>query len=268
MRSTRKEESTMTRFLSLVIPLALLGTASGTDALAGPEDDCRKRTVFTETFEGGKNEGGWSFGISDEAILEEDGSHGDVLVTTACLGTSFCLVPDQPLVTFAPRARTGKADSEFGGDLRARGVTRVGADFRLYRVNTGTYQERPLSLVLVNFNGTPEDPTDDLYVCLVGRRNIPTPSPEGNGGWGRYDFDLPTSSPTLPTPRSEVEGDFGWVAAEGDIFTPALDPDAVWNAVVEDVDQMIFWWHDPRFFAILQNWKVAMDNASIVSCAD
>ena len=72
----------------------------------------------------------------------------------------------------------------------------------------------------------------------------------------------------MPTPRSQIEGDFGWVAAEGDLFTPAFDPDAVWNTVVEDVDQVIFWWHDPRFFAIIQEWKVAMNDVSIVSCSE
>lgn len=253
-------------FIFLVV---LLGAGLGADALADPADNCRKKTVFTETFEGGTNEGEWSFGIAEETILAEEGSHGDVLITTGCLGTIFCQAPDQPLVTFAPRARTREEDSEFTGNLRKKRVTKVNADFRLYRVNFGTYQERPLSLVLVNFNGTPKDITDDLYVYLVGRRNIPAPSPEGNnGGWGQYSFDVPTSSPTLPTPRSEVEWDFGWMATEGDVFTPALDPDAVWNTVIEDVDQMIFWWHDPRLFAIIQNWKVAMDNASIVSCAD
>lgn len=259
----------MNRIVYFAISMALLGTASGTVAVADPADNCRKKTVFTETFEGGTNEGKWTFGIPAETIRDEGGANRDVLVTTACQEPAeFCLQPDQPLATFAPRARTRDTESEFTGNLRAKRVTEVAAEFRLYRVSQNTYQERPLSLVLVNFNGTPDDVGDDLFVYLVGRKNIPTPSPTGNGNWGQYNFDLPTDSTNLPTPRSEIEGDFGWVAAEGDLFTPAANPDAVWNTVVEDVDQMIFWWHDPRFFSIIQEWKVAMNDASIVSCAD
>lgn len=251
----------------VVLPLlALLAIGSSFDAFAAGPNDCRRQTIFTESFEGGSNEGRWSFGIFEEAIAPSSSPHGDVLITSC--RTNPCPLPDQPLATFAPQARTLASASEFTGNLRARRVTEVRADFRLYRVNFDTYQERPLSLVLVNFNGTPEEIDDDLYVFLVGKKNIPSPSPTGNGGWVSYSFDLPTSSPTLPTPFSTVEGEPGWVAADGEIFFPADDPDAVWNRVVENVDQMIFWWHDPRFFAILQNWKVAMDNAAVVSCSD
>jgi hypothetical protein len=251
----------------LLLPLPVLLTAGLViDTFAAGPDGCRRKTIFTESFEGGSNEGNWSFGIAEEAILPSGNPHGDVLITSC--QTNPCLIPDMPLATFAPQARTRESESEFTGNLRAKRVTEVGADFRLYRVSFDTYQERPLSLVLVSFNGTPENIDDDLYVFLVGKKNIPSPSPTGNGGWVTYTFDLPTSSPTLPTPFSMVEGDPGWVAADGEIFFPADDPDAVWNRVVENVDEMIFWWHDPRFYAIFQNWKVAMDNASIVSCSD
>jgi len=257
---------TMRNGILTVFMGATLVVGSTFAAFAAGPDGCRKKTIFTESFEGGTNEGGWSFGIQEEAIAPSGSPRGDVLIT-ACQ-TNPCLFPDLPLVTFAPRARTQAPDSEFTGNLRAKGVTEVSADFRLYQVSFDTYRERPLSLVLVDFNGTPKDPDDDRYVYLVGRKNIPTPSPSGNGGWVTYTFDLPTSTATLPTPQSTIEGEPGWVATVGDVFTPADDPDAIWNEVVENVDQMMFWWHDPRFFAILQDWKVAMDDATIVSCAE
>jgi hypothetical protein len=31
---------------------------------------------------------------------------------------------------------------------------------------------------------------------------------------------------------------------------------------------VIFWWHDPRYFAILQSWDIGMDNPSLITCAD
>lgn len=257
----------MSRKAIILLLSTLLGVGLIVDTFAGEKAICRKETTFTESFEGGTNEGKWTFGIFDEAIRPVGGSHGDALITT-CLSNP-CIFPEQPLVTFAPRARTRASESEFTGNLRAKGVTEVSADFRLYRVSFNTFTERPLSLVLVNFNGTPEDITDDMFVFLVGQQNIPRPSPEGQGGWVRYTFEIPTGSPTLPTPVSMVEWDPGWgTGDDGEIIFPADDPDAVWNTVIEDVDQMIFWWHDPRLFAIIQDWKVAMDNPAIAFCSD
>lgn len=249
-----------------IVVFALLTLVAGVVSVAVAQDDCRRKTTFTETFSGGSNVGDWTFGIFQEPVIDVGGSHGEAMVTTCT--SNPCSIPDRPLATFAPRARTQGANSEFVGNLRAKGVTQVSADFRLYDVSF-TSAERPMSLVLVDFNGTPKDPTDDRFVFSVGKKNIPSPSPTGNGGWQRYTFDLPTASETLPTPRSEVEWDPGWGAGDkGEIIFPAADPDAVWNRVVENVDQMIFWFHDPRLFAIIQDWKVGMDNPSITFCAN
>jgi len=142
-------------------------------------------------------------------------------------------------------------------------VIALAADFRIFSVST-TAEERPMSLVLVSDAGTPRDPTDDLFVFYVGPENIPMPG----RGWGNYEFEVPSGSPTLPFPRSETEGEPGWVATRGDVFTPAPDPDAAWNAVIEDVDQVIFWFHDPRYFAFIQTCDVGMANPSIPTCAE
>jgi hypothetical protein len=247
----------MRRILPVLFFLFLIGTV-----LAAPADrDCASRfTVeFKETFADRSNEGNWSFCNGCDVILDSGGNPKWYLFA----GT---------LDTFAPITRTlAGVFSEFTGNYRARGVFSVGSDFRIL-TNELTFPPttagRPLSVMFINFNGTKET-DDDLYVYFVGSKNIPevdTKPPKGK--WEKYDFSVPSDSPTVPLPLSTVEGEPGWVVTEGDVFTPPADPDAVWNTVMEQVDQLVFWFHDPRFFAIFQQWDVGMDNPRISTCTD
>jgi hypothetical protein len=221
-------------------------------AAAAPLCDRSAQGTFTETFEGRGNEGGWT--LSGWPDL----SHGDT--------ARGSYLRAHGLVTFAPMGMTAPSvSSRFTGDYRAQNVVAVGADFKIFGAEYTT-RERPMSLVLISDPGTPDVPDDDIYVSYVGRRNIPTPVGAVNGGWTTYQFEIPTFSPTLPFPRSSGEWDQGWRVAQGSLFTPAADPDAAWNMAIEDVDQVIFWFHDPMLFAILQGWSVAMDNATVVTC--
>ncbi len=240
----------MTKTTFALIGLMVLGSNA---AQANPKDaKCHKRfqNVFSETFAGGGNEGAWS--LSGRGVIEADGGHpGD-----------FLHVPS--LDTFAPWGETRwGVESLFTGNYRAQDVIALAADFRTFSVSSTT-AERPMSVMLVSDPGTPQDPTDDLLVFYVGRENIPA----SGKGWRDYEFEIPSDSKTLPFPRSEVDGEPGWVAAQGEVFIPAPDPDAAWNAVIEDVDQVIFWFHDPRFFAIIQRWDVGMDNPTITTCSE
>jgi hypothetical protein len=216
-----------------------------------PGENCHRRfqTALTETFTGGGNEGAWS--LSGGGIVESRGGRSDEFLH------------EDYVDTFAPWGQTewGVA-SMFTGNYRAQDVIALAAEFRIFSVSV-TVAERPMSLVLVSDPGTPLDPTDDLFVSYVGPENIPMP-----GGWHSYEFDVPSDSPVLPFPRSQIEGEPGWVATRGDMFTPVRDPDAAWNAVIEDVDQVIFWFHDPRYFAIIQSWNVGMDNPSLITCSE
>lgn len=239
----------MTKTTFTIIGLLMLGS-NAAQANEG-EKKCYKRfqPVFTETFSGG-NEGAWS--LSGGGVVEAAG------------GRPGAFLHDDYLDTFAPWGQTewGVA-SMFTGDYRAQDVIALAANFRVFSV-TITAAERPMSLVLVSDAGTPRDPTDDLFVFYVGEDNIPMPG----RGWHAYEFDIPSDSPVLPFPRSQIEGEPGWVATVGDMFTPAPDPDAAWNAVIQDVDQVIFWFHDPRFFAFIQTWDLGMDNPSITTCSE
>jgi hypothetical protein len=224
----------------------------GGPALAAPGELCDRaaRMEFTETFTDG-NEGGWSLS-GRGAIVDREGD---------------AYLRETHLATFAPWAMTARAPSAFTGDYRAAGVVELGAELRTFSANLTT-RERPMSLVLVSDHGTPRDTTDDIYVFQVGRRNIPREVRGERAGWVEYRFEVPSSSATLPSPRSAAEGEPGWVITQGDLFTAPADPDAAWNTAIEDVDQVIFWFHDPRYFAFLQDWDVAMDNPTIVTCAE
>lgn len=239
---------------SIVLGLALTLVA-GTAAAAPPDRRCSKKLTVTvaDTFDDGINLGGWSFGNDFEGIELSGGSPGAWL-------------HNYDLATFAPRPSTGpRLASVFTGDYRTRNVVEMAVDLRVLSASLTT-AERPLSLVFTHFSGTPEDPSDDLYVYFVGDKNIPDAVARRQGGWTAYPFSVPAASDVLPSPRSTIEGEPGWVATEGDVFTPAIDPDAVWRTVMGSVDQVTFWFHDPRYFAFLQDWNVGMDNPSVTTC--
>jgi hypothetical protein len=232
-----------------LIAVSLLGIDQAS-ANTAPECQSGPVAIFSETFSRGGNQGAWS--LSGGGVIESRGGH-----PTAYLHDSY-------IDTFAPMAHTewgGK--SPFAGNFRARGVVGLAADFKIFSASL-TAQERPMSLMLVSDAGTPREPSDDIFVFYVGPDNIPLPGK----GWVPYQFDVPAHSLTLPFPHSQIEGEPGWVVTQGDVFTPAKDPDAAWNIVMEDVDQVIFWFHDPRYFAFIQSWNVGMDNPSILSCSD
>ena len=230
-----------------ILALTSVFLSGSNPACDPPCAECQPRPVplYIETFSGGGNEGAWS--LSGGSVIESVGGDPDAFLHDAYLDT------------FAPRARTrwGKV-SLFTGQYREQRVVSLAASFQIVAV-TQTVEERPMSLMLVSDPDTPDDETDDTYVFYVGPDNVPSPG----AGWISYEFEVPAHSMTLPFPRSQTEGEPGWVAAHGDLFTPAPDPDAAWNTVMEDVDQVIFWFHDPRYFAILQGWNVGMDNPSI-----
>jgi hypothetical protein len=239
----------MTKSICTVI--VFVGFGCTATAASPTEETCQEgaAVVVEETFSGGGNQGAWS--ISSLGIIRPQG------------GSEGAYLHAPGLDTFAPMAQTRRGvPSVFTGDYRAHGVTALSVDLSTFAVSS-TAEERPLSLMLVSDAGTPGDMADDVFVYYVGADNIPFPEE----GWVRYLFAVPSHSATLPSPRSQVEGEPGWVAARGDVFTPAPDPDAAWNLVMTDVDQVIFWFHDPRYFAMLQNWDVGVDNPAITTCA-
>jgi hypothetical protein len=198
------------------------------------EGRARQTTTFTETFGNTSNEGQWSWNGGFQFVRSKGGNRGRFLQAR---------FND----TFAPQAATALGvDSEFTGDYRATRVISVGADFETLRVDFSA-DERPLSVLLISDPGTPEDPSDDCTVYFVGSKFAPTPA----DGWQSYSFNIPADATTLSP---------GWGVLEG---CPEASPDAAWNRTIQDVDRLEFFYGDPTFFFIFQNFDTGLDNPTI-----
>jgi len=190
--------------------------------------------TFVETFETGGNEGGWSFGNAFESITQ-DGARSGYFLRNVFLDS----------IAASPATQPGVA-SVFTGDYRARGVSLVGLDFRLFRVDF-TAQGRDMAVILINDSGTPQDGFDDCGVYAVGPKALPHPGRV----WKSFDFVVPAALPVMP-PQWSRFGDCG-----------AMTDDEVWNHVITDVDQVRFFGGDPALIYIFQVWDVGLDNPRI-----
>jgi len=179
------------------------------------------------------NVGGWSFGVPNERI-ETSGGHPGAYVHA-------------PVVdTFAPQPQTTTSGSPFVGNYRQRHVTAVGVDIQVFAVDFSA-EDRPLSLILTNTRGTP-DPSDDCSVYVIGSKLIPVPGQ----GWRSFSFPVPSDSSVLPA---------GWGVLEESCRN--LDPDKLWTAIIQDVDEGRFFFGDPLLFYIFQQWDVGLDSAVV-----
>ena len=188
--------------------------------------------TFVESFDGGSNQGGWIWGSPGSSIAPNGGNPGPYLSSGL-------------LDTFAPQPRTSLVGSVFTGDLRARRVSAIGID--LITTSANTTGGRPLTLMLIHDNQTPGNPLDDTAAYLMGP-NIP----HVGQGWLSYDFTVPSQEIALPA---------GWLLLNmGNIEDPAIHS---WVEVTQDVDQLRFFYGDPTFFFIFQQWFVGLDNPRI-----
>lgn len=207
-----------------LLSLALF-VALGGAVLAAPQVD---------DFEGGVNAGGWAFSSAPTDVHEVSGGNPGGWI-------------HNPLVdTFAPVFRTHTTGGGFDGDFRALGVTGISVDAQT--ISTDFPVGGSFSLVLRDTHGTPSA-TDDDYAFYVGPV-IPLPG----AGWKSFYFSIPSAS-TVGTPP-------GWKGAWGGgccTFRPGVD----WNDVIQNVDRVEFWWLDPSFFAIYQQWGVGADNVHL-----
>jgi len=200
------------------------------------------KLTFVEGFESGTRTGGWSFFGNPanpiEVIEPAGGSPGRFLHST-CSGFDC-------LDTFAPQLRTQLGTSSvFTGDYRANGVASLGVDLAVFGPPGVTTGGRPLTLILSNDAGTPGSSLDDVVVYRLGARNIP----QADGTWRAFDFHVPSASTTLPA---------GWQVLQG-----SGNDDADWNQVVTGVTQAEFFFGDPQFFFIFQQWELGVDDVRI-----
>ncbi|MCZ6816510.1 MAG: hypothetical protein O7F76_07385 [Planctomycetota bacterium] len=189
--------------------------------------------VQVETFDGGGNMGGWSyFGAPGNGIevIEVAGGNPGAYLHSTCVGLNC-------LDTFAPQPRTELGNGGvFVGNYRARDVTSLGIDLILHTVDFGA-GGRPLSLILSG---------GGLSTYIVGPEDVPEPGE----GWKSFDFPVPSQSPTLPT---------GWVVQNGS----GQGDDADWNTIITGVTQVTYFYGDPEFFFIFQQWEPGLDKSRI-----
>jgi hypothetical protein len=177
-------------------------------------------TSLIDTFTGGVNTGGWTYGPPH--VFEAAGGNPGAWL-------------HQPLVdTFAPQLRTTSSVSDFTGDWRARDVISVGVD--LITVSTQFPALRECTLMLSN---------GSCQVYFLGTEFVPQPGT----GWKSFDFDVDSQSTTLPA---------GWT-----VLNSCGDDDATWNAVITNVTEVRYFYGDPTFFFIFDQWNVGADNARI-----
>jgi len=214
-------------------------------ATAGMAAAAQVAVTYTETFETGTNEGGWTFGTGLEYIVDMNGNPGYYL-------------RDSALISFTPRASTSfGVASEFTGDYRARGVSSVGIDLAIASVN-GNVASRRMVLILLNDNGTPFDLSDDWGAYTV--TNLPLP-PTGVAGivgstdilqWVSYDIPVPSNENALPD---------GWTW----ISRNSIRNGGGWARLMRDVDHVGFQFGDPAQLYPLFDWDVALDNPRITT---
>lgn len=187
-----------------------------------------------DTFEGGVNIGSWSFGTGGGGIVNTGGNPG-------------AYWREGQIDTFAPQARTEwGSSSPFVGDYRSNGVSQISVDFQLFHVDFSA-AERPLTLLLVEDNGTPNDFDDDWGAYVKHSEFVPLVGE----GWKGFTFNFDSNSATLPT---------GWMTIQ---FGPNSPSNPDWNSLITDVDQLRFFWGDPELFYIFQMWDIGMDNVAI-----
>jgi hypothetical protein len=205
-----------------------LGLGAGSASIAA---------VYTEDFEGGTNEAGWSF-IPGGDILESTGGNPGWWL-------------HQPLYdTFAPILKSAWVNpTPFAGDYRASNVSRISFDAQTLGLDFGDGTGFNMALLLRDTNGTPANFDDDDYAYTIGP-NVPVVGQ----GWVRYDFAIPSqSNDAVPA---------GWLGGwPGDCAS--FRPGVTWPSFITNIDRVEMWWIDPCLFAILQIWDVGADNIEI-----
>lgn len=195
---------------------------------------------FVEGFDGGSNEGEWSWGTGNQSISPLNGNPGAYL---------------QDLTLFSAQPTLGTAGgvaSVFTGDYRARKVTSVGIDLITLSKQFAVESNRFVTLVLLDDNGTPANPNDDRGAYFTSDDLVPDAGVpiDAAAGWTSYDIAVDSQAVTLPA---------GWQAIT--FGPPALS----WSELMSGVDIVEFWYGEPGTIFLFDSWDVGADNARIAT---
>jgi hypothetical protein len=185
---------------------------------------CSAQSV-SEGFEGGQNEGAWTWNAACENIAGS-GGNPSAFLTQQCLDTYAC----QP--------HTTDPGSLFCGDWRAAGISSFSVD--LITHSTQFNFQRELHLILKS---------GPLSITLG--HGDPDGIPQVIEGWKTLSFEVDPSSPVLPPDWS--------------ILTGAGSSDSIWNTVIQNVTEVRLFYGDPQGFFIFDQWYTGMDNPRIAA---
>ena len=133
--------------------------------------------VVVADFEGGVNNGDWTWGNSND-VIEATGGNPDGYLRNPGLDAPF------------PVLRSAFYAEDFTGDYAATGVTHISGDFICHDSSNQYIGEFMFCVFLRNDMGTPNDQLDDIYV-------YPNPEnwtcPDIGEGWVHYDFEIPST---------------------------------------------------------------------------
>ncbi len=216
--------------------------------VAAPPAARAAEETFVESFEDGTNEGGWTFGTGNELLVPDVGHPGTCLL-------------DPLLITYAPQASTSfGVSSAFTGDWAERGVVRIGIDLATIWAEE-TMGARPITVILLNDNGTPDDLEDDWGAYYVSAQIAPQPgavvamaaeASYAAFNWSSYEFDIPAREHRLPP-------GWAWIARN------YARPNGGWTRLMHDVSRVAFMYGDITKRYLVFGYQVALDNPRITT---
>jgi hypothetical protein len=185
---------------------------------------------YLENFEAGSNTAAWTFDAPGQSLDPAGGF-------AYCCAYLRSGVVSTPL----PAAHTGVPGTPFTGNYRAAEITRLAAAFIVRQAELPFSTQVP-AVMLVSFNGTPADPSDDWGAFrLAGSTLAPLNT------WRMLSFNIPSAQTSLPA---------GWTILRLGPNAP-LTPD--WNTLVQGVDRLTLAFGDPSAVYPPQIWDVGID---------
>ena len=186
-------------------------------------------TMLVEPFDGTIDQASWRAGAADQIV--STGGHPDGYLRIP--GNDLAV----PRISVVPSLGPG-----FLGNYRNMGVTGLGIDVDIFDVSISV-DGRPVSLILSNDGGTPDDFSDDCEIASVSTKNLPRPG----AGWRAFDFKVPANNSTMPP---------GWIVTS----CGTLTRDQAWMRVMGAVSSASFDFGEPGFFYFFQIWTIGYDN--------
>lgn len=189
-------------------------------------------TIFNEDFKNGSNEAGWTFG-SDPIIVDEPGS-----------SKTYLELDTFPSGAWAPIVQTSNSQSVFLGNYRDKKVTQLAAEVKWFdKYFRFPEDDRPLAVALIHDN-----------FAAVKLSSAPLSSAVNT--WFNFEFEIPTSYDDLKSTGWKV---FNWPE------TAVEEDDSHFEEILQDVQQVKFFYADPARVYLILNFQVGITNISLTS---